>query len=281
MKARKILLVLLAVGALLAAAAGLSPYLSAPEPSPTPEPTPAPAPTSVPTPTPTPEPTTEPIPYLDTETGDIRGSFTAENGWATMEYYLYVPEKAVENMPLVVFLHGDGLVGQPDELKNCGIVTQAKEIYGDDVPFILLAPCTVVPSWTDNAIPATLRELIDYIAAEYLCDTEHIILTGHSRGATGVWTMVSRNPAYFSAAVPVSCSAVELTETSFLETPTWAIVGDGWNDDGLYGQSMRNHVNCLKLVGAEAQFSTIENCSHAESGTKAYTRELFEWMLAQ
>lgn len=281
MKARKILLFLVAACALLAAAAGLRPCLSAPEPTPAPSPAVTPAPTPVPTPTPTPEPTPEPIPYLDVETGDIRGSFTSENTWGTMEYYMYVPEKAVENMPLIVFLHGDGLVGQPDELKNCGTVTQAKAIYGDDVPFILLVPCTVIPSWTDYNIPATLRELIDRITADYLCDPERIILTGHSRGATGVWTMVSRNPGYFSAAVPVSCSAVELTESSFLETPTWAFVGDAYNDQGAYGQYMQNHVDCLKLVGAEAQLTIIENCSHGESGTKAYTRELFEWMLAQ
>ena len=255
--------------------------VNGPAPTPTPAPTPEPTPTPVPTPTPTPEPTPEPIPYLDTETGDIRGWFTSEVTGGYMDYYMYVPEKAVENMPLIVFLHGDGYVGLPDDLMYCGIVERAKEIYGSDMPFILLTPATSVPSWTDWNIPGTLKDLIDCIAADYSCDSEHIIITGHSRGAIGVWTMVSYYPGYFSAAVPVSCPSVGFSPENFLETPVWAFVGDSYNDYGVYGQDMQNHVDCLKLVGAEAQLTVLPDCTHGRTSIEAYTREVFDWMIAQ
>ncbi len=214
----------------------------------------------------------------DMPTGDLRGTFTASSG-SSMEYYMYVPENAVRGMPLVVFLHGDGLVGLPDDLKHCGIVTRAKEIYGADMPFILLLPSTTVPSWTDYGIPYTLRELIDSIAGEYSCDTRRISVTGHSRGATGVWTMVTLNPNYFSAAAPVSCSAVSLRPESFLHTPLRALVGDGYNDYDYYGRDMENHVSALRQAGASASLTIIENCSHGEAETRAYTKELFDWLI--
>lgn len=210
-------------------------------------------------------------------TGDIRGSFTASSG-SCMEYYMYAPDNAVRGMPLVVFLHGDGLVGLPDDLKDCGIVTRAKEIYGADMPFILLLPSTSVPSWTDYGIPYTLRELIDSVAAEYSCDMRRISVTGHSRGATGVWTMVTLNPNYFSAAAPVSCPSVGFWPESFRHTPLKALVGDAYNDYGYYGRDMENHVYALRLAGASASLTVIENCSHGEASVLAYTRELLDWL---
>lgn len=280
MKKRKVLLPLLALCVLAAAVAALSPFTPTPR-EPVPAPTPTPAPTPEPTPVPTPTPTPEPIPYLDTETGDVRGWFTSGVTGGYMDYYMYVPEKAVENMPLIVFLHGDGYVGLPDDLQYCGIVERAKEIYGSEMPFILLAPSTSVPSWTDYNIPGTLKDLIDHIVEEYSCDSEHIIITGHSRGAIGVWTMVSCNPGYFSAAVPVSCPSVGFVAENFLETPTWAFVGDGYNDNGVYGRDMQNHVDCLKLKGAEAQLTVLPDCTHGQTSTEAYTEELFAWMISR
>lgn len=213
----------------------------------------------------------------DAPTGDIRGWFTGSSG-GYMDYYMYVPENAVRGMPLVVFLHGDGLVGLPDDLMYCGTVTRAKEIYGEDMPFILLLPSTSVPSWTDYNIPNTLRELIDHVAGEYSCDARRISVTGHSRGAIGVWTMVSLNPNYFSAAAPVSCPSVGFRPESFRHTPLWALVGDGYNDYGVYGRDMENHVFALRQAGASAKLTVIENCSHGEAGTLAYTKELFDWL---
>ena len=281
---KKLLAPLLAVCLLLAGCTKieLPPFpVITPVPEATEAPSPTPAPTPEPTPTPTPEPTPEPIPYLDVETGDIRDWFQSEASGGYMDYYMYVPEKAVESMPLIVFLHGDGYVGLPDDLQFSGIVKNAKSIYGDEMPFILLLPSTSVPSWNAWNIPATLIDLIDRIAEEYSVDTDRIALTGHSRGAIGVWSVVSRYPGYFSAAVPVSCSCEDFIAESFTETPVWAFVGDNYSDYGIYGEYLENMVCGLQQKGAEAQLTVIPDCTHGEAGTKAYTEEVFDWMIAQ
>ena len=42
-----------------------------------------------------------------------------------------------------------------------------------------------------------IKELIDETCDKYLCDTDHIIITGMSGGAVGVWSMVSKYGDYF------------------------------------------------------------------------------------
>ena len=41
---------------------------------------------------------------------------------------------------------------------------------------------------------------------------------------------------------------------------------------------MENHVFALRQTGASAKLTVIENCSHGEAGTLAYTKELFDWL---
>lgn len=282
-KLKKLFTVLLLLGACCAVFAGVIAFSGGrmPEPSPTPTASPVPTSTPTPVPTPTPEPTPTPIPTLDTETGVLFDRFDSELTGNFYEYCLIVPENAVENMPLIVFLHGDGLIGNKDGLAECGIVRAAKEIYGDALPFLLLMPSAREATWTDYNYPATLKDLIDRTAEDYHADTEKIIITGHSRGAIGVWTMVDRYPGYFSAAVPVSCPSIGYDPHSFLETPVRAFVGDGCSDYGHYGQDMDNIVYNLRYFGVDAELTVLENCEHGQSEYNAYSEATFRWMLEQ
>ena len=245
------------------------------EPENTPKPTPIPTPKPEPTPEPTPTP--EPFP----EKGEFFKRFDCEETGDWFDYLLTVPEAAEEGMPLIVFLHGDGQVAAPKDLLYSGILRAAKEIYGEDIPFILLQPCTRIPSWTDGSIPETLKALIDSIAEEYRVDTEKIIISGHSRGAIGTWNMVDKYPAYFSAAVPVSCPSMGFDAINFLDTPVRAFVGDNYNDYDFYGEAMVNQIYLLLYYGVDADITIIEDCDHASSWYKAFTPELFAWMLEQ
>lgn len=205
--------------------------------------------------------------YVDSDTGDY------------LDYYLFVPENAEKNMPLIVFLHGDGEVGDVEVLQDFGMIHSAREIFGEDFPFIAISPSTRVYSWISGTIPDTLKGLIDTISEECEIDPERIILTGHSRGAIGTWHMVSVYGDYFSAAVPVSGDYEGwLNYDNLSSIPIWTIAG---SHDTYYLDSMHSLVDGIRWNGGDVQFSIIDDCYHGETSTRAYTAEVFEWMCAQ
>lgn len=239
------------------------------------------APTEAPTEVPT-EPPTEPVPIFDIASGTYVESYSDENTGDYLDYYLFVPDNADFNMPLVVFLHGDGEVRYPETLKDYGPVKCAKQLYGDSYPFIALYPCTRVFSWVDDPIPQTLMGLIEHITDKVQSDPEHIILTGHSRGSSGVWNMLSLYGDYFSAAIPISCGPSTKLDYDMVSTvPVKAAVGTVGEYEIHYGNEMKKTVNKLLQMGADAELIYLWNCGHGDTSTAAYTQEMFDWMLAQ
>lgn len=208
--------------------------------------------------------------YNDDSTGDY------------LDYYLFIPENAVINMPLVVFLHGDGEVGQPELLENYGMINCAREIYGNAFPFIAISPCTRVQSWTDGTIPQTLKNLIDQTVEYYSIDQNHIIITGHSRGAMGLWYMISTYGTYFSAAVPISCGAsVQLDFETCATVPILAFVGDTGEDEYRYRLAMERIIYCVHAAGGVAELQILEDTTHGKSTHVAFSAAVFKWMLEQ
>ncbi len=222
------------------------------------------------------------IPALEIEPGDYLLTFTDENTGDYLDYYLFIPENAVEGMPLIVFLHGDGEVGKIDSLRDYGMIGQAKDVYGEEFPFIAISPCTRVTSWISGTIPQTLKALIDATVSTYSIDKEHIILTGHSRGSIGTWYMLSEYGDFFSAAVPVSCGSDSvLNIENCAEVPIWAFVGNGDVYENKYEWAMRSIIQRILDCGGQAEITILNGATHGDTSTEPYTLETFQWMLEQ
>lgn len=209
----------------------------------------------------------------------IKGKYEDPNSEHYMDYYVYMPANAEDNMPLIVFLHGDGHVANPESLKTCGPVEKTQSIYGEEFPFIMLLPCTREPSW-QGWISEVLKGLIDDTVESYNIDKDHIIITGHSRGAIGTWSMVSDYADYFSAAVPVSC-ATDIHSESFVNVPVWAICGECIDDYDTYYDWMKYQVEKINNAGGDAKITIVIDANHGDTEFEAYTDEVFNWMLEQ
>lgn len=205
----------------------------------------------------------------------------AEND-SYMEYYVFIPENATQNMPLVIFLHGDGEVGRFAALENNTLMVRVREIYGDSFPFIVLAPCTRMESWVSWIIPDMLMNVINEAVETYSIDKDHIMITGHSRGAVGVWHMINTHGDFFSAAVPVSCICWEdINLETITKVPIRAFCGT-WEDyERWYSNLMRKQIEEIALAGGDAEFTLLEGASHIQTPALSYTEELFQWMLSQ
>lgn len=226
------------------------------------------------------EPSVDAPKLLNAEPGAHQMRF--EMGEEYMDYYLFVPDNPVENMPIVVFLHGSVEIGHVELLENYGIVSVVYDIYGDDFPFLLLLPCTHKPSWTGNGVPETLVGLIDEVTETYRADKAHIGITGHSLGSVGTWKIVSLYSDYFSAAVPISCGIdepIDLERCS--KVPIMAFAGTVGADEKNYNPAMHKLIDSINQVGGDAKMCVIDGADHEAMVTAAYTKELFDWMLSQ
>ena len=191
-----------------------------------------------------------------------------------LDYVLSVPEDAHTGMPLVVFLHGDGEVNNPNAVKN---LKPVQHMHASN-KYITLAPVTKTTDWSSGYIQAALKGLIDKYISEYKIDTKRIYIMGFSRGAIGTWTFVNSNPSLFAAAIPVSCCG-GISGTNFKTTKVYALAGGYENN---YIGCMKSNVNAINAAGGSAIFETVPGQTHSTiTGAFPYSKVLDEWMLKQ
>ena len=216
---------------------------------------------------------------LNVASGAFQKKFTGSKDY--LDYWEFIPNNPTTNMPIVIFLHGDGEESNINAVKNIGFIRGSKAIYGDDYPYIILQPNRRSQKWRVDTVMTTLKELIDETCDKYLCDTDHIIITGMSGGAVGVWSMVSKYGDYFSCAVPVSCPGYVKLE-SYRNVPVRAFVGGASDDYNTYYRSMYSNVQSLKNAGLKATLEVIKGGTHGSTYHTVYsTPEVVEWMLEQ
>lgn len=215
--------------------------------------------------------------------GSYLDRFTDPKSGCEMDYYLHIPENATADLPLFIFLHGDGEVGNPYILKNFGMMESAHAIYGYEFPFIGLSPCTEIKSWIDGDIPITLKSLIDNIIELYAIDSNRVIITGHSRGAIGVWNMISIYGDFFAGAVPISSAHqkghIDFTVASLV--PVWSFAGNIGESELWNHKWLQYNKNAIINNGGWAEFTILPGCNHGETSNSAFTEETFQWMLEQ
>ena len=216
---------------------------------------------------------------LNVASGAFQKKFTGSKDY--LDYWEFIPNNPTTNMPIVIFLHGDGEVSNINAVKNIGFIRGSKAIYGDDYPYIILQPNRRSQRWQVDTVMTTLKELIDETCDKYLCDTDHVIITGMSGGAVGVWSMDSKYGDYFSCAVPVSCPGYVKVE-SYKNVPVRAFVCGAADDYNTYHGSMYANVQSLKNAGLNATLEVIKGGTHGSTYHTVYsTPEVVDWMLEQ
>ena len=254
------------------------PTIAITEPTETEPPVTEPPETTAPT-----EPAEPIIPSLGEAAGSRYECYYSDEYDDYLNYYVHIPENAVLEMPLIVYLHGDGEVNRPQALPDRGLRNFAIKIYGEDYPFIILEPNTRVKSWIDGCIPELLIGLIDRVTERYSINVDKIIITGHSRGAIGVWDMISTYPEYFSAAVPVSSphGSGHIDYIKAAGVPVWTFAGDIGDTERWYHKYLAQNVDQITVCGGFGKFTVLKGCNHSTARPAAYVEETFEWMLAQ
>jgi len=218
----------------------------------------------------------------DVETGFINGVVQA-NG-KTMPYVVYVPRNYTpeKQWPVILFLHGAGEVGT-DGFRQV-LVGIGQQLMVNPKRFPCLVVMSQLPSgaawsgsWNDLALQA-----LEAVVEKYGGDRNRLYLTGLSLGGNGTWTIVSKHPELFAAAMPIAGWVDNpVTVAPALQSlPLWVFHGSA--DPIVSPVSDRNLV---KLITAEGnpniQYTEYPGAGHNVWDMAYGNNKVIVWLLAQ
>ena len=203
-----------------------------------------------------------------------------------MKYYLSVPDNPTENMPFIIFLHGDGEEDKFSKLSGTPIVSyvKSKKAYKAG-KFIFIAPLRTTSHWASGSDYKKVMKLIDKVANDYKVDKNRIILTGMSSGGNGTWNIAWKHPHKFAAILVVSGKTygAESHARELANMPVYGICGNANKEERKRNEMMKKLIRKIKQFG-KGKYAGLETINGATHGgaQKYYQRQsVFKWMLSQ
>lgn len=201
-----------------------------------------------------------------------------------------------EKYPLLVYFNGRFESGEYGNLKKMVTVGVPKfmadslrfqfDTAGKNQQFIVVCP----QSANGHTSPASIDQLLNYMAAKYRADVSRIYLTGVSSGAASVLSYLTNKPEYakrVAAAVPMSSVALEAEKVNNLkfiaDAGTHIKIFCG-KSDGLY-QDNKNYAAEINTHQTALAVFTAYNGDHGswnpmyDLSNKSYNPNIYEWML--
>ena len=186
--------------------------------------------------------------------------------------------------PLVVSLHGSGERGADNraQLRNGLAIFEALR---HDHPCIVVAPQlpdgeTWGGSWYGGETTGQqmLVALVGELRARSSVDARRVFGVGYSMGAIGLWDILARHPALFTAAVLVAGDLDVPAAMPLATFPLWAIVGG--RDEVVRPDNTRAFAQAVVDRGGIARITEISSAGHDVWKTAFAHRPLWDWLFA-
>ncbi len=213
---------------------------------------------------------------------DIPSKFELKS-LGNLQYYLYTPSNPVNNMPLIMYLHGG--TNKRSNVESL-LTTDGFPKYLYDGYYGNLRAYVVIPKLTNNYtgwvdIADNLKNLIKNISTNYSVDMNKVSLTGHSMGGTGTYQVQIKLSNTFACIAPMSGSVKNTEEniSALSKTKVWAFVGT--NDTIVDPSSTRTIISALKSKGATAKITEFDGIDHFGVPSLGYKNsEFINWLVS-
>lgn len=179
---------------------------------------------------------------------------------------------------LVIYLHGGTSKGNDNEaqMQEPGVSDISTWLSENNRKAIMIVPqCPSNLSWLgtmQEAIVSLLQSYIDRGAA----DATKVYILGGSMGGTGTWNMLSNNPGFFAAAMPVAGNPTGLNAEAVSQTPLFTVMGTA--DKIMQISNVETFLTDMDSYEAEYKFNIEQGWTHEDVCKKSYTTERLNWL---
>jgi len=219
---------------------------------------------------------------------EVRTFVAAPRGEEFMRYLLFKPKElsAGTNFPLVLSLHGGGPRRKFEHLLEPyapGFAYGLGRLVSDGTqtnhPSFVVAPWSNEGGWDDENLRLVLG-IMASLQKRFPIDTNRVYVTGQSMGGWGTWSLITKRPDLFAAAVPICGGGDPDDAPRAKDLPIWAFHGSA---DGVVSVDYtRDMIAALRRVNADPIYWEYRDGTHADTAERAYCEpELIEWMFAQ
>ena len=178
-----------------------------------------------------------------------------------------------EKNPLIIFLHGRSLSGRDlNRVKRYGVLYAKNR--GTDIPASLI----IAPQTNNGWDPDKVKELLDYVLANYAIDKDRVYVCGMSMGGYGTLDFVGKYPESVAAAVAI-CGGGTLKYAKNLATvPLW--INHGNADRAVPASESKKIFNAIKKADpkADATLTIIPGGTHGSVERLFHKLDMYTWM---
>ena len=197
--------------------------------------------------------------------------------FSDINYIVYCPGKNLDNLPLLLFLHGIGERGK--NVSDIEKYALPKYMNKFDIPYIVVAPqCSVNNFWDYHL--RDVEKILEDVYKTYKYDKKRVCILGSSMGAIGAWNYIMSRPELFKGIVSVSGSIMLPIENTLSIIKDKAIlIYHGDNDDVIDVSKSIEAYSKLKDIGAKnIELKIIENDNHFLTSHAFKDKYLYEWL---
>ena len=213
---------------------------------------------------------------------------TVQIGVDNFDYQAHIPQmKTLENLPIIVFLHGIRERGAGGFIQKEGMFSTIIKQYLKPIPGVVLLPqCRPGKYWSDPVMERMVLRAIEQIAGEFRADTNRLYLVGVSMGGYGVWHLASAHPQKFAALVSICGGSPIVKGERFSpiaqkvgKTPAWLF--HGAEDTVVPVSESREMVKALKAHQTDVKYNEYPGVGHNVWLNALTEKQLLPWLLAQ
>jgi len=211
------------------------------------------------------------------------------------EYLVYAPAgKSNDKLPLLIFLHGAGGVGQdiPQIKAIPSKIWDSIEKFGKG-PCLVVAPQCLKSAKGERGIwtAEDLNILLAHLKATLPVNHRRVYLSGISMGGYGTWAWAAQDPQHFAAIAPIvggigreGAKAVtpdfDQWAASLAKIPVHAFVGA--LDTTVPPERSERMVAAIKKAGGkEAKLTVYPEEGHGAGRVVVADPEYYDWIFAQ
>jgi predicted peptidase len=194
------------------------------------------------------------------------------------DFWVYTPQDyfySLETTPVVIFLHGASLCGHDlSRVRRYGPLDAI--VKGREIDALTIVPQNPGGAWS----PKKIMQVLDWVKANYQCDTTRVYVLGMSLGGYGTMDVCGTYPDRIAAGMAL-CGGTSLKDVSGLgKLPFWIIHGTA--DRAVSINQSKEVVDKLQSSNNDSRlrYEWLEGGNHGTPARIFYLRKTYDWLFS-